>query len=68
MRGYVVVSGTFLLLVTGVQILRLVLRWQVVVAGVEIPLWASALAAVIAGSLGIWAFRVSARASTSTDS
>ena len=61
MRRYVLVSGLFLILLASVQILRLILRWPVMVAGVEIPLWASAIAALIAGSLAIWAFRVRAR-------
>lgn len=60
MRRYVLVSGFFLLLLTCVQLLRLLLGWRVTVAGVEIPLWASGVAALIAGSLAIWAFRVRA--------
>ena len=61
MRRYVLVSGLFLALLTCVQLLRLILRWPITVAGASIPLWASAIAALIAGSLAIWAFRVSAR-------
>lgn len=61
MRRYVLVSGLFLALLTCVQLLRLILRWPVTVAGASIPLWASAIAALIAGSLAIWAFRVSTR-------
>lgn len=61
MRRYVMVSGSFLALLTCVQLLRLGFRSQVMVAGVEIPLWASAIAALIAGTLAVWAFRVSAR-------
>ena len=60
MRRYVLISGLFLLLLACVQVLRLVLRWPVTVAGVEIPLWASAVAALVAGSLAVWAFRVRA--------
>ena len=61
MRRYVLVSGVFLALLTCVQLLRLGFRAQVMVAGIEIPLWASAIAALIAGALAVWAFRVSAR-------
>ena len=57
MQRYALVSGLFLALLTCVQVLRLILRWQVTVAGVNVPLWASAVAALIAGSLAIWAFR-----------
>jgi hypothetical protein len=65
MHRYVLVSGLFLVLLTCVQVLRLILRWRVTVAGVEIPLWPSAVAALIAGSLAIWAFRVRAREKSS---
>ena len=61
MRRYVLVSGLFLLLLACVQLLRLMLGWRVTVAGMEIPLWASGVAALIAGSLAIWAFRARAR-------
>ena len=66
MHRYVLVSGLFLVLLACVQILRLILGWRVTVAGIEIPLWASAVAALIAGSLAIWAFRVRASRSSST--
>lgn len=65
MHRYVLVSGLFLVLLTCVQLLRLILSWRVTVAGVDIPLWASAVAALIAGSLAIWAFRVGARETSS---
>lgn len=61
MRRYVLVSGIFLALLTCVQVLRLILRWPVMVAGASVPLWASVIAALIAGSMAIWAFRVRAR-------
>jgi lipopolysaccharide export LptBFGC system permease protein LptF len=66
MHRYALISGLFLALLTCVQLLRLILGWRVTVAGVVIPLWASAVAALIAGSLAIWAFRASARRSSST--
>ena len=59
MRRYALVSGAFLTLLTCAQLLRLVLRWPVHIAGVEIPLWFSGIAVVVVGSLAIWAFRVS---------
>jgi hypothetical protein len=65
MHRYVLVSGLFLVLLACVQLLRLILGWRVTVAGVEIPLWASAVAALIAGSLAIWAFRARAHKSSS---
>jgi hypothetical protein len=61
MRRYTLVSGLFLTVLTCAQLLRVVLRWPVRVASVDVPVWVSVLAAVIVGSLAIWAFRVSAR-------
>jgi hypothetical protein len=60
MRRYTLVSGLFLALLTCVQLLRLLLRWPVRVAGIDVPLWVSGIAAVIVGSLAIWAFRARA--------
>jgi len=45
-----------------VQLLRLVMGWPVRVASVDVPIWASVVAAVVVGTLATWAFRVSARA------
>jgi hypothetical protein len=61
MRRYTLVSGLFLTLLTCGQLLRVILRWPVRVASVDVPLWASVIAALIAGLLAIWAFRVRAR-------
>lgn len=62
MRRYVLVSGAFLALLASVQLLRIIMQWPVRVATVDVPVWASGVAALIAGSLAIWAFRVAARA------
>lgn len=61
MRRYTLVSGLFLALLASVQLLRVVMRWPVRVAGFDVPLWPSVLAALIVGTLAIWAFRVRAR-------
>jgi hypothetical protein len=57
MRRYTLVSGLFLSLLTCAQLLRLVMQWPVRVASVEVPMWASVIAALVVGSLAIWAFR-----------
>ena len=57
MRRYERVSGVFFGLLATVQLARLLFRWPVQVASVSVPLWASALAFVVAGSLALWAFR-----------
>jgi hypothetical protein len=45
------------------QLLRLVTRVEVLVAGHALPLWPSAVAAVVAGILSYWMFRLAARGS-----
>jgi hypothetical protein len=59
-RRYTLVSGVFLSLLTCVQLLRVVMRWPVQVAGLNVPVWVSVLAALVVGSLAIWAFRARA--------
>lgn len=58
MRRYVLVSGLFFTLLTLAQLIRFLMQWPVVVAGVTIPTWLSLIAALIVGSLAVWAFRV----------
>ena len=60
MRRYTLVSGFFLTLLTCVQLLRVVMQWPVRVADFDVPVWASVVAALIVGSLAVWAFRVHA--------
>jgi hypothetical protein len=60
MRRYTLVSGLFLTALTAAQLLRVVMRWPVRVASFDVPVWVSVLAAVIVGSLAIWAFRARA--------
>jgi hypothetical protein len=57
MPRYELVSGLFLSLLALLQLLRFVRGWPVLVAGVEIPVWISAVAFLIAGSLGLWGLR-----------
>ena len=48
------VIGILLLLLACAQLCRFFLKINVVAAGIEIPLWPSAVAAVIMAALGIW--------------
>jgi hypothetical protein len=41
------------------QLLRLVTRVEVLVAGHAVPLWPSAVALIVAGGLSIWRWRLS---------
>lgn len=44
------------------QLLRLVLRPEVLVAGNQLPLWPSGLAVVILGGLSLWMWKLARRA------
>ncbi len=65
MRQYGLVSGLVFSVIACAQLLRLGLRAQVVVGGHDIPLWASGVAALVAGTLAVWAFRARADRSAS---
>jgi hypothetical protein len=56
-KNYMVVSGLVFGVVAVAQVLRAVMQLPVHVGGFEIPVWASWVAAVVAGSLCVWAFR-----------
>ena len=57
MGRYEKVSGVFFGLLASVQLARILLRWPVQVASVNVPLWVSAIAVIITGALAVWAFR-----------
>ena len=48
------VVGIFLLFLACAQLCRFIFKVNVVAAGMEIPLWPSAVAAVVLAALGIW--------------
>jgi len=60
MRRYTFVSGLFLTLLTCAQLLRVAMGWPVRIANFDVPVSFSIVAAVIVGSLAIWAFRARA--------
>jgi hypothetical protein len=55
------VAGTIFALVCIAQLLRLVLRVEVLVAGHPLPYWPNAIALVVAGGLSYWMWKLSAR-------
>jgi hypothetical protein len=54
---YVVVSGVLFGVVAVHQAVRALYQWPVQIAGFDVPMWASWVAVVVAGSLCVWAFR-----------
>jgi hypothetical protein len=54
---YAVVSGAFFGVIAVFQAMRVLNQWPVHVGSLEIPLWVSWIAMVVAASLCAWAFR-----------
>jgi hypothetical protein len=63
MRRYTLISGAFFSILALVQLTRALLAWPLQIASVNVPLWPSWLAFLIAGSFAVWAFRSAGRAS-----
>jgi hypothetical protein len=62
MKPAVIVSVVFLLLVAVLHILRLVFAVTITVDGTTVPMWASVLACIGPGALGVWLWRSQRRA------
>lgn len=56
---FALVAGTFFLIVALVHALRFALRWDVIVAGWQVPMWVSAVAVVVGAYLAYEGFRKS---------
>lgn len=56
-----VIAAFLLALIAVVQALRVVLDWPVSVNGFSVPLWASAIAALVAGGVAVMLWRDSRR-------
>ena len=57
MKPFSTLAAVVFALVALAQLLRLVLGWPVVVNGVNIPLWASAIACLVAAGLAVMVWR-----------
>jgi hypothetical protein len=56
-KPFTVVAVGVLLLVSLLQLLRLVLGWAITINGVAVPLWASGVAFVVAAGLAAMVWR-----------
>jgi hypothetical protein len=54
---YGIVSGVLFGVIAALQALRALNQWPVRIGAVDVPVWASWVAAVVAGGLCVWAFR-----------
>jgi len=52
-KPFTIIAIIVFSLVALLQLLRFILGWEVTVSGVSIPLWASAIAFVVAGGLAL---------------
>lgn len=57
-KPYLLASGTLFAVLATLQTLRLVNEWPAQIGTLVIPLWPSGLFACLAGSLCVWAFRL----------
>ena len=56
---FALVAGTFFLILALVHALRLVFKWEVMVAGWQVPMWLSGVAVVVGAYLAYEGFRKS---------
>ncbi len=59
MKPFSVIASAVFALVATAHLLRLVLRWDVVIAGVSVPLWVSVAGVVLPGGLALVLWRES---------
>jgi len=57
MKPFTSLTVVFLALLAVLQLARVVLGWPVVVNAVAVPIWASAIAFIIAGGLALMLYR-----------
>lgn len=58
-RTYAITTSLIFFLVAILQLLRLVMQWDVVIGGWHLPMWASIVAVLVAGFLSFAGFRLS---------
>jgi uncharacterized membrane protein len=56
-KAFSLVAGLIFLLVAVAHLLRLLLRWSVILNGWTVPMWVSAIALVVAGFLAFEGLR-----------
>ena len=61
MKPFSTIAALVFALVAAVQLLRFVLGWEVVVNGMSVPLWASAIAFLVAAGLAVMVWREARR-------
>ena len=57
MKPFTTITVVLLALIAAVQLFRFILGWEVTVNGITIPIWASAIAFVVAAGLAVMLWR-----------
>lgn len=57
MKPFTIAAVIFFALIALMQLLRFILRWEVTVNGVAVPVWVSGIACVIAAGLAVMLWR-----------
>ena len=52
-KPFTITAAALLLLIALLQLLRFIMGWEVTLNGVNIPVWASGIAAVVAAGLAV---------------
>lgn len=61
MKPFSNIAAFAIALVAVLQLLRFILGWEVVVNGMSVPLWASAIAVAVAAALAVMVWREARR-------
>jgi hypothetical protein len=61
MKPFTALACFLLGFIAVMQLIRLVLGWDIAVNGIHIPLWASGIAAMVTGSVAVLTWRESRR-------
>ena len=61
MKTFTILTIVFLALLALLQLTRVLLGWSVIVNGVAVPIWASAIACLVAAGLATMLYRESRR-------
>ncbi len=57
-KTFLKTAGAIFMVIGALHVLRLLLGWEAVIGGWDVPRWVSGLAVVLAGYLGYTAFRL----------
>lgn len=57
-RNYAITSSIIFFLVAVMHLFRLILQWNVMIGGWNVPMWASLIAVLVAGFLSFAGFRL----------